>query len=88
MFAIGRRFLDRRKAPRFTISKDSKILFRNGSCQMGCTIVEISNTGARLFPADAALLPNEFELLVTPGTRVRCEAVHRSANEIGVRFLS
>lgn len=88
MFAISRRFLDRRKEPRFTISKGSKIFFRNGSCQMACTIVEISNKGARLFPADAMLLPNEFELLISPGTKVKCEVIHRSANEIGVRFLS
>ena len=88
MFGIGRRFLDRRKEARFTISKGSKIFFRSGSCQMACTIVEISNTGARLLPADPALLPNEFDLLISPGKRVQCEAVHRSANEIGVRFLS
>lgn len=88
MFAIRRHLFDRRKENRFTISKGSKILFRNGSCQMGCTIIEISNSGARLVPADTTLLPNEFDLMVSPGTRVKCEAVHRSATEIGVRFLS
>ena len=88
MFALRRRLFERRKSPRYTASKDAKILFRNRSCQMKCAIVEISDRGARLQPADAGLLPNEFELVVAPGQNVICEAVHRTGTEIGVRFLS
>jgi hypothetical protein len=55
---------------------------------MKCAIVEISNTGARLHPSDTGLLPNEFELVISPSQRVKCEAIHRTASEIGVRFLS
>lgn len=88
MLGIGRRIRERRSAPRYTISKDSKILFRNRSCQMKCSVVELSNSGARLRPTDPALLPNEFDLVLSPGQQVKCEAVHRTGNEIGVRFLS
>lgn len=88
MLGLGRRLRERRKNPRYTISKNSKILFRNGSCQMNCTIIEISNTGARLQPSDAGLLPNEFDLVISPGQQVKCEAVHRTAQEIGVQFIS
>ena len=88
MLAMGRRFLERRKSPRFSVSKTAKILYRGGSCQMNCSVVEVSNSGARLHPADAGLLPNEFDLVFSPSQRVKCEAVHRSSAEIGVRFLS
>ena len=88
MLAIPKRLFERRKNPRYQVSKNAKILFRNRSCQMKCVIAEISNTGARLQPADAGLLPNEFELIVAPGQNVKCEAVHRTGEEIGVRFLS
>jgi methyl-accepting chemotaxis protein len=88
MLAMGRRLLERRKTARYAISKNAKILYRGGACQMNCAIVEISNTGARLHPKDAGLLPNEFDLIISPTQRTKCEAIHRSAMEIGVRFLS
>ena len=87
MLALGRRYLERRNSPRYSVSKNAKILFRNRSCQMKCAVVEISNKGARLQPSDAGLLPNEFELVLAPNQQLKCEAVHRSADEIGVRFL-
>lgn len=88
MLGVARRLFDRRKTPRYSVSKNAKILFPNSSFQMPCSIVEIANSGARLRPADPTLLPNKFELLVSPGKKVRCEAIHRSGDEIGVRFLS
>ena len=87
MLALSRRIFERRHKPRYAVSKNAKILFRDRSCQMKCAVVEISNSGARLKPHDAGLLPNEFELVLTPGQQVKCEAVHRTGSEIGVRFL-
>ena len=86
--AIRLGLFDRRKKQRYEISTKAKILLANSSFQMACEIVEISNSGARLRPADATLLPNEFVLLVSPGKKVKCEAVHRTGREIGVRFYS
>lgn len=80
--------MERRKSPRYSVSNDARILFRNRSCQMKCAIVEISNSGARLKPSDPVLLPNEFELVMSTKQRVTCEVVHRNASEVGVRFLS
>ena len=87
MLGIGRRLRERRSTPRYTVSKDSKILFRNRSCQMKCTVAELSNSGARLRPTDVGLLPNEFDLILSPGQQVKCEVIHRTGTEIGVRFL-
>lgn len=88
MLSIGRRLLERRKTPRYLMSQNAKILFRDRSCQMTCAVLEISRSGARLRPADAVLLPNEFELVLSRNSKVTCEAVHRTETEIGVRFLS
>jgi len=88
MLGLGRRLIERRKTPRYSTSNDARILFRNRSCQMKCAIVEVSNKGARLKPSDPVLLPNEFELVMSPTQRVICEVVHRTASEVGVRFLS
>lgn len=55
---------------------------------MTCTIVEMSNSGARLHPADPTTLPDSFDLVIAPGEEVACEVVHRSDLEIGVRFIS
>ncbi len=88
MLGVGRRLFDRRKKPRYSVTKDAKILIRNSSFQMRCSIVEITASGARLRPADTALLPNEFDLLVSPGKKVKCETTYRSADEIRVRLLS
>lgn len=86
MLTISKRLFARCKTTRYPTSKEGKILFRNRSCQMNCKILEISNTGARLLPDDPVLLPNEFDLVITPEQRVKCETVHRSVTEIGVQF--
>lgn len=88
MFGGSLRLFDQRKHPRHLLGKDAKILLHNNSFQISCSIVEIAKSGARLRPGDAALLPNEFHLLVSSGKKVRCEVIHRFGDEIGVRFLS
>lgn len=79
---------ERRKKPRYEVSGNVKILLSNSSYQMNCAVIEMSDSGARLCPTDADLLPNEFELLIAPGKKIKCEAIHRSGSEIGVRFYS
>lgn len=53
-----------------------------------CTIIEMSEGGARLQLCGAE--PSaEFTLLIPEDDiAVRCTAIHRSQNEIGVRFLA
>lgn len=88
MLAIRQRMIERRGKARYLISKNAKILFDDGRGEMICTIVEMSNTGARLNPADPQTLPDSFDLVIAPGEEVECEVVHRSDLEIGVRFIS
>lgn len=88
MLAIRQRLIERRRDARYLISKNAKILFDDGRGEMSCTIVEMSNTGARLHPSDPKTLPDIFDLVVAPGEEVKCEVVHRADLEIGVRFIS
>lgn len=88
MLAIRQRLIERRKDARYLISKNAKILFDDRCGEMTCTIVEMSNTGARLHPADPNLLPDSFDLVIAPGEEAKCEVVHRADLEIGVRFIS
>jgi hypothetical protein len=88
MIGLNGQLFERRKDRRLTASIDAMILFMNGSCRMSCTILEISKSGATLRPADLAVLPNGFELLIASGMKVKCEAIHRSADTVGVRFIS
>src|SRR3981189_858652 len=53
---------ERRRAPRRGALKNAVIVFNNGHCTMGCQIVDMSDTGAKLMPADILLCPKEFVL--------------------------
>jgi hypothetical protein len=88
MLAIRQRLIERRGDARYLIAKNAKILFDDRRREMTCTIVEMSNSGARLHPADPPTLPNSFDLVIAPGEEVTCEVVHRAELEIGVRFIS
>lgn len=87
MFALKAKFTERRKSRRIPTSKKATILYRNNACRMPCSVVEISKSGARLRPTEPMLLPNEIELLFAPSTKIRCEVIHRTGDEIGVHFL-
>lgn len=88
MLAIRQRLIERRRNARYMISKNAKILFNDGRGEMSCTIIEMSNTGARLHPADPLALPDSFDLVIAPGEEAKCQVVHRADLEIGVRFIS
>lgn len=88
MLAIRRRMVERRGDARYLISKNAKILFDDQRSEMACTIVEMSNSGARLHPADPNMLSDIFDLEIARGEVVTCEVVHRAELEIGVRFIS
>jgi hypothetical protein len=86
---MNMRFFNRRKYPRRTanevvwIEKEPTILER-------CTLVNVSETGARLTISDVYDLPESFALHLTresDGGR-RCQIIWRRDYEVGVEFLS
>jgi hypothetical protein len=78
---------ERRSARRRRALKNALIVFNNGHCSMGCQIVDMSDTGAKLVPADIFLCPSEFVLRPQIGEPRHCEVAWRRGTKIGVRYL-
>jgi len=64
-------------------------LSANGSPVRGCTVLDLSDIGARLANELPLQVPDKFTLLLTAdgGLRRQCEVVWRSESAVGVRFL-
>lgn len=84
----GTRPGDRRAAPRLRTIRRAEIVYNSGHCVVGCTILDLSEGGAKLRPADLLTLPRTFELRIAYGPVCRCETVRRSGMCVGVRFTS
>lgn len=78
---LERRALDRRK-----MLGSGVVSFAGGSCAMDCVVLDLSEDGARIRPADALTCPDEFLLATKGGGRVACEVIWRRNDLIGVRF--
>jgi CheY-like chemotaxis protein len=76
-----------RDSVRHKILKAGQIVYRNASCVMDCTILNISATGACIQPADAFDEPGKFTLKIAHGPTRRCEVRWRSGGKLGVRFI-
>src|SRR5438874_5596243 len=53
---------ERRRAHRRRVLKGAMIVYNDGHCTLGCQILDVSDTGARVMPADIFLCPAEFVL--------------------------
>lgn len=78
---LERRGLDRRK-----MLGSGVISFAGGNCAMDCIVLDLSEGGARIRPADILTCPDEFQLATKQGGRVVCEVVWRRNDIVGVRF--
>lgn len=67
--------------------KSALIIFQGDHCTMGCQILNTSDTGALVMPADALLWPSEFVLKPQVGPARDCEVVWRKGTVLGVRSL-
>jgi hypothetical protein len=77
----------RRRAPRRRALKKALIVFNDGHCTMGCQIVDMSDTGAKLTPVDILLCPKEFVLKPQIGEPRNCEVMWRRGTMIGVYYV-
>ena len=77
----------RRDSPRRHVLRRALIVYRGGYCTLGCNILNVSESGARLMPADMTLCPSTFVLKPQDGPPHHCEIVWRKGGMIGVRFL-
>jgi hypothetical protein len=78
---------DKRRSPRRRVLKRARIIFQHGHCSMGCQILNLSDTGALIVPADIILCPKEFVLKPDVGGARDCEVVWRKGTQVAVRFI-
>jgi hypothetical protein len=79
--------LNRPRSPRRRTLKGALIVFRSGYCTMSCLILNTSDTGALVRPADILLCPKEFVLKPSVGPSRDCEVIWRKGEDLGVRYL-
>lgn len=77
---------ERRRNGRIKTLRRTRILHGDDSKGMRCFISDISQTGARLRPADANAVPDKFLLQVEYDLSLVCEVKYRSHDELGVSF--
>ena len=84
----------RRKRPpaplhdlRGSMIKAGRILYDSGVFIMDCVVLNISDTGGALQPADALRCPPNFTLKLEGRPAYRCEVCWRYRTKLGVRFL-
>jgi hypothetical protein len=78
---------ENRRCKRSKTIRAGRIVFNNKQCVVGCTVRDLSETGARLEVPSVLDLPREFELIVTNGPTRGCNVVWGASTLIGVRFV-
>ena len=78
---------EQRKSPRRAVRYPARIGADDGSEPRSCTLIDISQTGAKLQTEETHQLPGEFVLLLGGATR-KCRIVWRSDQHIGVQFVA
>lgn len=84
-----RTFSEQRRSLREYVDFPVWIDVGDGSQPRSCTVLDVSEDGARLMMASPSELPPEFWLVLSKDrTRRRhCRMVWRSNNEIGIQYL-
>jgi len=79
--------IEHREAPRRRILKAGKILLHGGGT-IDCTVRNLSQNGAALEVVTPIGVPERFGLTIEAGQILTCEVVRRTANRIGIRFVT
>ena len=81
-------FIEQRRSLRENVQFPAWIDIGNGAAPRDCTVLDVSEDGARIMVAFPAELPKEFYLVLSKqGTRRRCQLVWRSDEEVGISYL-
>jgi len=78
---------ERRRAPRYETHIGANIGLERGQGNMRCYILNVSDTGALLLPADVLLCPTQFMLRPELGEQRKCEVVWTNGRLLAVRFV-
>jgi len=77
---------ERRKSPRKDMLNVGVIVYGSGHRKMYCVLLNISDGGARLVPADLCNCPDRFSLSITNQFARECQIVWRDRSRVGVKF--
>ena len=83
---MGSNMKEKRVGLRKKTLRGGTIVYQNGNCTMTCMILDLSDTGAKLRPADPVYVPETFDLVLPGGATFRCELIRRTKDQIAVRF--
>jgi hypothetical protein len=81
-------FADRRSSVRKKVLRAARVFFNDRQSLMDCTILDLSDGGAKLEFSGRQMLPRTFDLQMQSGVIYRCEVRWAKDNYFGVRFLS
>lgn len=77
----------RRQSSRVRTLKSAQIIYNTANCVIDCLVLNMSEGGAALQPADFVELPETFLLKIQHGPMFSCHVRWQHGNKIGVRFL-
>jgi hypothetical protein len=78
---------ERRNTQRTRSLLGAQIVFRGGNCAINGQILNFSETGALVRPADLSLCPEQFALKPRFEKARPCEVVWRKGGTVGVRYV-
>jgi hypothetical protein len=78
---------ERRQVQRTRVLKDAKILLKNSSALLDCTILNLTNMGSCLSLESSTSIPNSFDLTLDRAISSRaCRVIWRNDDKLGVSF--
>ena len=77
----------RRGQPREKMLGTGLMSWDDGRRSMNCVVLDWTQSGARIRPADMVGCPEQFTLITKSGHRVPCEVKWRQNLVMGVRFI-
>ena len=80
------RRIERRKSHRKGPLTRGTIVYGNERCTMDCVVLNTSDGGAWLVPANLRKCPDKFSLIITDQPAHDCEVVWRDRDSVGVKF--
>ena len=78
---------ERRQSRRHKTLKAGEIVYRDGH-SVDCTVLDLSEGGARLRLGEFTQCPAQFTLRIGSGPSYRCRLVWHGKHELGAKFLS
>ncbi|WP_428524736.1 PilZ domain-containing protein [Pseudorhodoplanes sp.] len=77
------------RAPRHRVEKEAWLVLDRSFALRPCKVVDLSDTGARLYVGPGDRIPKHFNLTFTRSSREgpRCELRWQRGHSIGVKFV-